>query len=172
MVGHGGSSAGSYLADPTSPISSHCASIVTTSTVRVKSASPSPSSHAVLIHVIPFGSPPIHLAPAQCCKIYLLCWWDNSWGDAYILSPCPGNNNMIIHSIWEKHNNRSSASVPSQSTNPLPIPQVTNPSSHPRQPAPFPHPRQPTSFPHPRQPTPCSHTRQKPLPHTTPFPTS
>ena len=31
----GGSSAGSYLADPTSPIPSHCASIVATSTVRV-----------------------------------------------------------------------------------------------------------------------------------------
>ena len=35
MVGHGGSSAGSYLADPTSPIPSHCASIVTRSTFRV-----------------------------------------------------------------------------------------------------------------------------------------
>ena len=48
MLGHGGSSAGSYLADPTSPIPSHCAvithypvskccsaSIVMTSTVRV-----------------------------------------------------------------------------------------------------------------------------------------
>ena len=35
MVGHGGSSAGSYLAGPTSPIPSHCASIVVTSTVRV-----------------------------------------------------------------------------------------------------------------------------------------
>ena len=35
MVGHGGSSAGSYLADPTSPITSHCASIVATSTSRV-----------------------------------------------------------------------------------------------------------------------------------------
>ena len=35
MVGHGGSSAGSYLADPTSPIPSHCASVVVTSTVRV-----------------------------------------------------------------------------------------------------------------------------------------
>ena len=34
MVGHGGSSAGLYLANPTSPISSHCASIVTTSTLR------------------------------------------------------------------------------------------------------------------------------------------
>ena len=36
MVGQGGSSAGSYLADPTSPIPSHCASIVATSTLRVK----------------------------------------------------------------------------------------------------------------------------------------
>ena len=36
MVRHGGSSAGSYLADPTSPIPSHCASIVITSTLRVK----------------------------------------------------------------------------------------------------------------------------------------
>ena len=35
MVGHGGSSASSYLADPTSPIPSHCASIVMTSTLRV-----------------------------------------------------------------------------------------------------------------------------------------
>ena len=35
IVGHGGSSAGLYLADPTSPISSHCASIVVTGTVRV-----------------------------------------------------------------------------------------------------------------------------------------
>ena len=36
MVGHGGSSAGSYLADPTSPIPSHCASVVATSSLRVK----------------------------------------------------------------------------------------------------------------------------------------
>ena len=35
MVGHGVSSAGSYLADPTSPIPYHCASIVVTSTLRV-----------------------------------------------------------------------------------------------------------------------------------------
>ena len=37
MVGHWGSSVGSYLAVPTSPIPSHCASIVATSTLRVKS---------------------------------------------------------------------------------------------------------------------------------------
>ena len=35
MVGHGGNSVGSYLADPTSPIPSHCASIVVTTTLRV-----------------------------------------------------------------------------------------------------------------------------------------
>ena len=39
MVRHGGSSAGSYLTDPTSPIPSHCASIVATSTVRVNNIS-------------------------------------------------------------------------------------------------------------------------------------
>ena len=36
MVGHGGSSAGSYVTDPTSPIPSHCALIIATSTLRVK----------------------------------------------------------------------------------------------------------------------------------------
>ena len=35
MVGHGGSSDGLYLSDPTSPILSHCASIIVTSTLRV-----------------------------------------------------------------------------------------------------------------------------------------
>ena len=39
MVRHVGSSAGLYLADPTSPIPSHCTSIVTTSTLRVKAVS-------------------------------------------------------------------------------------------------------------------------------------
>ena len=51
MVGHGGSSAGSYIADPTSPIPSHCASIVTTSTARVKRISSHLSEYvAVIIH--------------------------------------------------------------------------------------------------------------------------
>ena len=51
MVGHGGSSAGSYLADPTSPIPSHCASIVVTSTLRVKCV-PEWFVHCVLLCVI------------------------------------------------------------------------------------------------------------------------
>ena len=50
MVGHGGSSAGSYLADPTSPILSHCASIIVTSTLRVKSVKVA----AKYLHVLTF----------------------------------------------------------------------------------------------------------------------
>ena len=41
MVGHGGSSAGSYLADPTSPMPSHCALIVATSTLTLTLPGPS-----------------------------------------------------------------------------------------------------------------------------------
>ena len=53
MVGHGGSSAGSYLADPTSPIPSHCASIVATSTLRVNRKY---TSCAVLFPALPLPS--------------------------------------------------------------------------------------------------------------------
>ena len=52
MVGHGGSSASSYLADHTSPIPSHCASIVTTSTLRVNPGLDAPS---IQLHVFLFG---------------------------------------------------------------------------------------------------------------------
>ena len=47
MVGHGGSSASSYLADPTSPITSHCASIVATNTVRVNMSYIHPASNDI-----------------------------------------------------------------------------------------------------------------------------
>ena len=56
MVGHGGSSAGSYLADPTYPIPSHCASIVVTSTIRVNVLS------ACIIGVR------IHVAVSEGCR--------------------------------------------------------------------------------------------------------
>ena len=49
MVGHGGSSASSYLADPTSPIPSHCASIVATSTLRVNNRDESHNNSSVCI---------------------------------------------------------------------------------------------------------------------------
>ena len=48
MVGDGESRASSYVTDPTSPIPSHCASIVVTSTVRVKKQK---SYHLQLIQV-------------------------------------------------------------------------------------------------------------------------
>ena len=51
MVRHGGSSAGSYLTDPTSPIPSHCASIVVTSTVRVNNYKEQTFSNKAMSHV-------------------------------------------------------------------------------------------------------------------------
>ena len=54
MVGHGGSSADSYLTDPTSPIPSHCASIVVTSTLRVNSLISVFPEIIPWFHVIPF----------------------------------------------------------------------------------------------------------------------
>ena len=56
MVGHGGSSAGSYLADPTFAIPSHCASIAATSTLRVNIA-----THTVLPQ-----SSPQYWKPVSC----------------------------------------------------------------------------------------------------------
>ena len=54
MVGNGGSSAGSYLADLASPIPSHCASIVATSTLRViylpSSTAPNVSNNDAKMH--------------------------------------------------------------------------------------------------------------------------
>ena len=69
MVGHGGSSASSYLTDPTSPIPSHCASIVVTSTLRVKAKTMSGwqcGNHSPLVGTILHAgagagfAPPVH----------------------------------------------------------------------------------------------------------------
>ena len=58
MVRHGGSSAGSYLADPTSPIPSHCASIVVTSTLTVKhSTQKLPLCIWIIAYKFPFPFP-------------------------------------------------------------------------------------------------------------------
>ena len=75
MVGHGGSSAGSYLADPTSPIPSHCASIVATSTLRVKRNLDRglPSGVGVVnVHVFPYV--PNHKI-LQPCGHQTDCMW-------------------------------------------------------------------------------------------------
>ena len=67
MVGHGGSSAGSYLADPTSPIPSHCASIVVTGTLRVKDL----LQHKKVMDNIFY---PLCL-PGFSSNAYYLCWY-------------------------------------------------------------------------------------------------
>ena len=72
MVGHGGSSAGSYLADPTSPVPSHCASIVATSTLRFK-----------------WPSVIIRLTTALCvCGLMVVCEYSESY---VLLQSCVGN---------------------------------------------------------------------------------
>ena len=52
MVGHGESSTGSYLANPTSPIPSHCASLVVTSTLIVNIHTHVPFTDLTILRVI------------------------------------------------------------------------------------------------------------------------
>ena len=66
MVGHGGSSAGLYLADSTSPIPSHCASIVVTSTVRVKIL----ASKNVPTRISFLATVRIHCVSELCCCLF------------------------------------------------------------------------------------------------------
>ena len=75
MVGHGGSSAGSYLADPTSPIPSHCASIVATSTLRVKQWVQNTLEHASYDHE----------------DVFLYCYPDCLSSPANAIQNGPGN---------------------------------------------------------------------------------
>ena len=78
MVGHGGSSAGSYLADPTSPIPSHRASIVVTSTLRVNKSTrrecqytewPASRAVSVLPHT---GSCTVHSLPLFPVPLFII----------------------------------------------------------------------------------------------------
>ena len=93
MVGHRGSSAGSYLADPTSPTPSHCASIVVTSTVRV--------NMGCLCMLTGLMSPGNHQAwPAfdwcwDCTigRCEIMCWLCR---DYYIIA-CPNNTAHTDH---------------------------------------------------------------------------
>ena len=83
MLGHGGSSAGSYLADPTSPIPSHCAviilfqsgpsaAIVATSTVRVNMIF---REQLWDISCIPLWHSKNKLICDICCEFDRLLWW-------------------------------------------------------------------------------------------------
>ena len=92
MVGHGGSSAGSYLADPTSPIPSHCASIVVNRTLRVKAHFLSPllqvgSSVKLQCH---FGAPGEHIPEWAFGDIALV------HGDKYSISQDSTNSMLTI----------------------------------------------------------------------------
>ena len=91
MVGHGGSSAGSYLADRTSPIPSHCASIAMTSTVRVnilcsvlfcylRWLGP---SHSISQHVILYS-----LGISCASDIMFVVFWDAAMHICICLSVC------------------------------------------------------------------------------------
>ena len=97
MVGHGGSSASSYLADPTSPIPSHCASIVVTSTLRV---------NMFCSHPLCPGSPvssPVHLLHGrELCPYHVSHTILTQWSNTDIISPWPKLNN---------HNNRELISL-------------------------------------------------------------
>ena len=92
MVGHGGSSAGSYLADPTSPIPSHCVSIVVTSTLRVNWLPRCTMLHATLHNghykLGMLHDPNTHTLPVQ---------WANNWTGTHLhTSPCTHHCSLNI----------------------------------------------------------------------------
>ena len=70
MFGHGGNSAGSYLANPTSPIPSHCASIVATSTLRVKPSQQAVANSHAHLHVGLFTCQSSFRQPISVCSKY------------------------------------------------------------------------------------------------------
>ena len=71
MVRYGGSSAGSYLADPTSPIPSHCASIVVTSTLRANKLKlyTTVASHQMIIVRLWLPGTPVELEHFTVLKV-------------------------------------------------------------------------------------------------------
>ena len=73
--GMGGSSAGSYLTDPTSPIPSYCASIVTTSTVKVK-------WNSLCHHKVHHSEIPPY-SDQKCICIVFSEWCDPVWGSIW-----------------------------------------------------------------------------------------
>ena len=63
MLGHGGSSAGSYLADPTSPIPSHCTVIILFQSVAVHQLS------WLALYELSFGLEVLHVFPLDCSHL-------------------------------------------------------------------------------------------------------
>ena len=99
MVGHGGSSAGSYLTDPTSRIPSHCASIVVTSTVRVK-------MNDVSFDIPESPAHPTMEVPLVHSQIFMICIhipcltfiFDNNRADS-----CHSEVSRTIHLVMRTH---------------------------------------------------------------------
>ena len=87
MVGHGGSSAGSYLADPTSPIPFHCASIVATSTSRVK-------GHETVLYIIAAQ------LTSETCTVY---WSHKDTLQAFDQKQCGNNSKQTKTTTVFKH---------------------------------------------------------------------
>ena len=93
---HGGSSAGSYLADPTSPIPSHCASIVATITLRVNIQA---YFHKACLSCFSQGS---QSAPTGC--------W-NQWAVATIFTLGRPGRVLYLNSYSASHNNWCTATL-------------------------------------------------------------
>ena len=95
-VGHGGSSAGLYLADPTSPIPSHRASVVVTSTVRVDTfLFQLKSNSSISINCTDqFGNTALHLAAIRGRKEAAVLLLQNGIDTA--LRNAKGEENMKI----------------------------------------------------------------------------
>ena len=70
MVGHGGSSAGSYLTDPTSPIPSHCTSIVATSTLRVNCFPSQGAGMPAVARLLPRGPVSSHVSDVSSLDLF------------------------------------------------------------------------------------------------------
>ena len=118
MVGHGGSSAGSYLADPTSPIPSHCASIVATSTVTPWHPSPlsyTPMDRNKLLHVpeIPYTYSITNLLSRQYLQLvysdYDCSWSPLAYSEYYnnfswwLVRQCLFERTMMSVRLGEQH---------------------------------------------------------------------
>ena len=108
MVGHGGSSARLHLADPTSLIPSHCASIVVTSTVRINSKHCVTSTARWYLHIwrslcMECGT---HTSPRGRSL-----WWEPRWPHGWAGGCYLGDDRVHVpprSSHWTTHNKLNS----------------------------------------------------------------
>ena len=116
MVGHGGNSAGSYLADPTSPIPSHCAVIILFKSVTVHQLSwlalkelkcgihslliPISGIYQGYISVIrPSNQPCIGAYMGINCKVLWMYNGQIAWGTLEMIPQGPGTENIFMYTV-------------------------------------------------------------------------